>query len=152
VHTRIGSFLRYWLPPIIWSSAILAASTAQFSSSNSGPWLHDLVLRVLGHDLAPHFFDLLHFGLRKAGHLTAYGILSALWFRAFRSGQALSWRPRWAAWAVALAVAVASTDEWHQSFIPSRTGTIHDVFLDAGGAILAQLLVRVAQVLLIFHP
>jgi VanZ family protein len=22
-------------------------------------------------------------------------------------------------------------DEWHQSFIPSRTGTVHDVILDS---------------------
>jgi len=36
---------------------------------------------------------------------------------------------------------VASLDEWHQSFIPSRTGTPKDVLLDSCAAIAAQILV-----------
>ena len=40
-----------------------------------------------------------------------------------------------------LTAVVASLDEWHQTFIPSRTGTIHDVILDTSAAIAAQLLV-----------
>jgi len=44
-----------------------------------------------------------------------------------------------------------SIDEIHQSFVPSRTGTWHDVVLDMAGAAVAQILIRVAQVLL-FRP
>jgi VanZ family protein len=36
---------------------------------------------------------------------------------------------------------VASLDEWHQSFIPSRTGTVRDVILDTCAGIGAQILV-----------
>jgi VanZ family protein len=36
---------------------------------------------------------------------------------------------------------VASLDEWHQSYLPSRTGSIHDVFLDTCAGIGAQILV-----------
>jgi VanZ family protein len=36
---------------------------------------------------------------------------------------------------------VASLDEWHQSFIPSRTGTPRDVALDTCAGIAAQVLI-----------
>ena len=36
---------------------------------------------------------------------------------------------------------VASLDEWHQSFIPSRTGAVRDVVLDTCAGIGAQVLI-----------
>jgi VanZ family protein len=36
---------------------------------------------------------------------------------------------------------VASLDEWHQTFIPSRTGRWQDVVLDTCAGIAAQLLI-----------
>jgi VanZ family protein len=33
---------------------------------------------------------------------------------------------------------VACLDEWHQSYIPSRTGNLHDVLLDSTAALIAQ--------------
>jgi VanZ family protein len=36
---------------------------------------------------------------------------------------------------------VASLDEWHQSFIPSRTGRWQDVVLDSCAGIAAQILI-----------
>ena len=46
------------------------------------------------------------------------------------------WRPSWLSWLGT--VFVATMDEWHQSYIPSRTGSIWDVVLDsaAGAAFL----------------
>jgi VanZ family protein len=38
---------------------------------------------------------------------------------------------------------VASCDEWHQTFLPNRTGTPWDVLLDCTGAIILQLIVYV---------
>ena len=125
---------------------ILLASSDALSAANSGPWLQTLVTTILGHALPPHQFNLLHFVLRKASHLTEYAILGALLFRALRAdGQ--GWNVRWSAAAVAIAAAVASVDEWHQTFVPSRTGAFSDVILDTFGAALAQILIRVAQVL-----
>jgi VanZ family protein len=34
---------------------------------------------------------------------------------------------------------VATLDEWHQSFLPSRTGTFRDVILDSSAAVVAQI-------------
>lgn len=139
-------FLTYWLAPIAWAVMILAASSDVFSASHTGGWI-EIVISWLGPSLSPQALDLLNQILRKLGHVTAYGILSALSFRALRGGRP-QWNPRWAIGAVALTALVASIDEYHQSFIPSRTGTWHDVVLDTSAAILVQIAVRAAQVLL----
>jgi VanZ family protein len=46
---------------------------------------------------------------------------------------------QWATIALLSASLVAMLDEWHQSFLPSRTGTLRDVVLDSTAAVLAQI-------------
>jgi VanZ family protein len=75
--------------------------------------------------------------VRKAAHLTVYATLSALWFRA-RRGPRAGWQPSWALLGLLVSMLVAISDEVHQSFVPSRTGTPWDVLLDTFGALLAQ--------------
>ena len=36
---------------------------------------------------------------------------------------------------------VACLDEWHQTYLPSRTGNLHDVLLDGSGALVAQIVI-----------
>ncbi|HXA16487.1 MAG TPA: VanZ family protein [Thermoanaerobaculia bacterium] len=139
--------LNYWLPPILWSAVVMSASTDLFSGANTGSVLGHVVVWLLGHSVLPSTLDTMNFVIRKSAHLTEYGIFSALTFRALR-GQQESWKPRWAGGAILLAACLASIDEIHQTFVPSRTGTWHDVVLDAAGATVAQILIRVAQVLL----
>jgi len=52
-----------------------------------------------------------------------------------------SWTFRWARIAVLGTALVATLDEWHQSFLPSRTGRWQDVVLDTSAGIAAQILV-----------
>ena len=81
--------------------------------------------------------------IRKSGHVFGYGLLSILFFRAWRetlpSLTGARWMLRWSSIAVLGTAVVASLDEWHQSFIPSRTGTYKDVILDTSAGIAAQL-------------
>jgi VanZ family protein len=140
-------FLTYWFPPIAWSAVILLASTDAFSGANTGSVLERVLVWFTGHPVAPATLDRLNFLIRKSAHLTEYGILGALAFRAIRGEQRL-WSLRWSVGAILLAAFVASIDEIHQTFVPSRTGTFHDVLLDAAGATVAQILIRAAQVLL----
>jgi VanZ family protein len=142
--------LNYWLPPIVWAAVILLASTDGFSGSNTAVALQRIAVRFLGHPLAPATAEMLNFLIRKTAHVSDYGILSALTFRAFR-GERPAWNARWAIGAIVFATIIATLDETHQSFVPSRTGTWHDVLLDAAGATVAQILIRAAQVLL-FRP
>jgi VanZ family protein len=139
--------LNYWLPPIVWSAVILIASTDLFSGSNTAGVLQRIAMTIFGHRLAPDTAATLNFLMRKTAHLTEYGILSALVFRALR-GEQRSWSARWAIGAIVFAMCIATIDEIHQSFVPSRTGTWHDVLLDSAGAAIAQILIRAAQVLL----
>ncbi|HKD02812.1 MAG TPA: VanZ family protein, partial [Terriglobales bacterium] len=47
----------------------------------------------------------------------------------------------WAGIAFFMTALVACLDEWHQTFLPSRTGTLHDVLLDSTAAFAAQLMI-----------
>ena len=151
VHAAVRRELNYWLPPIVWTALILIASTDLFSGSNTAGVLQRIAATIFGHRLAPATAETLNFVMRKTAHLTEYGILSALTFRALR-GETRSWSVRWAIGAVFFATVIASIDEIHQSFVPSRTGTWHDVALDATGAAIAQIIIRAAQVLLFRSP
>jgi VanZ family protein len=139
--------LNYWLPPIVWATVILIASIDLFSGSNTGGMLERIGVSIFGYRLSPEATATLNTVIRKTAHLMEYGILGALTFRALR-GDRKSWSPRWAIGAIVFATFIASIDEIHQSFVPSRTGTWHDVVLDAAGATIAQILIRAAQVLL----
>lgn len=138
--------MRYWLPPALWTAVILLASSDLFSAAHTGSILEDVITAVLGHPLSRERFDLLHLLIRKSAHVTEYGILGALLFRAIRN-ERTGWRGRWAILAVAITMAIASVDEWHQTFVPSRTASPVDVAIDTAGAAAAQILIRAAQML-----
>jgi VanZ family protein len=70
--------------------------------------------------------------LRKCAHLTEYAILAVLLVRAAGSY----------AWAFALAVGYAGTDEFHQTFVRGRHGSPVDVGIDAVGALIGLTLWR----------
>ncbi|GAD13449.1 vanZ family protein [Geobacillus kaustophilus GBlys] len=89
-----------------------------------------------GDEEGPPF---LNFLIRKAAHLTEFGILAALVWRALlpkRFAYAGAWL---------FATAYAATDEWHQSFEPGRTATPKDVAIDSCGALIALLIVFVCR-------
>ena len=81
--------------------------------------------------------------VRKAAHVTEYAILALLLYRAMRRTLERSpeiWCRQCAGWAFGIALIYAASDEWHQSFVPSRGGTIHDVLIDGAGAALGLVL------------
>jgi VanZ family protein len=78
----------------------------------------------------------LNFVIRKFAHLSAFGILAFLVWKAMFPHR-FAWIGAWS-----FAVLYAATDEWHQSFQPGRTALVSDVLIDACGALLALLFVR----------
>lgn len=130
------NFLRYHLPALAWAALIFLFSTTAFSAENTGHILHPLLEWLFGK-ISEARFDFIHFLVRKAAHLTVYATLSALWFRAGR-GPRSGWRASWALLGLLVSLLIASADEFHQSFVPSRTGTPWDVLLNTFGALLAQ--------------
>jgi len=74
------------------------------------------------------------FVVRKLGHMGVFGILALLSWRALAGTTA--WRRPWA-WAFALTVLYAATDELHQGFVAGRHLSAVDVGIDATGALIA---------------
>lgn len=105
---RTKQILKQWLPLLLWMGAIYFMS-AQPSESlpDAGAW------------------DLL---IKKGAHFTAYAILVLLAYQA------------WGVWkrpflsAFVIAVLYAISDEYHQTFVPGRNGTMWDVMIDLAGA------------------
>jgi VanZ family protein len=138
---RTPAFFSYWLPPVLWCGAILAFSGDLGSSGNTLGLLRWLLSFL--PSLSPGQLPVLHFYLRKAGHVLAYAALSFLWFRAVRGELSLS--PRQAFfWALGLSLLVSLADEGHQSFFGTRTGCLADVGLDFSAAFLAALVCGLA--------
>ena len=72
--------------------------------------------------------------MRKLGHLGVFGILALLLLHALAGTTA--WRRPWA-WAFALTVLYAASDELHQEFVAGRHLSALDVGIDATGALIA---------------
>ena len=128
---------------MLWLVVIAIESTAQLSARNTSRILYPLLHFLFGMNLQR--FQIWHFYIRKTGHVIGYGTLSILLFRAWRATlPALTngkWKLRWASIAILGTALVASLDEWHQTYIPSRTGSVRDVVLDTCAGIAAQVLV-----------
>src|SRR5260370_17940781 len=121
---------------------IFIGSSNLLSASNTSAFL----VRPL-HWLFPQASEgtlaILHFLIRKAGHLTEYAILALLAARAFRTSSRELLRRRWF-WAPLLFVVIYSlTDEYHQSFVPSRTASIYDSMIDSMGGLAALILLAI---------
>ena len=146
---------RAWIPALLWLSLIAFESTAMMSAEHTGHLLLTLA-RLFDPRVSVAHVRLLNEVGRKIGHCIGYGILSLVMLRAWwatltlpRSATQLppwsamvtSWSAR-AAWLALLsAAAVASLDEWHQTMLPGRTGTLRDVALDTTVAALVQLVI-----------
>ena len=128
---------RYWLPLVAWAIMIFTASTDAFSARHTGSVIQTIIAAIVGHPLPLKYFDPLHFVIRKLAHLTEYAILGALAFRAVRAEER-GWSARWATIAIVISCLVAASDEFHHSFVPSRTPSPVDVAIDTVGAAIAQ--------------
>lgn len=135
--------VKTWIAAGLWMLLIAIESTDMLSAEHTSRLLYPLLHYLMGMDLAR--FAVVHHYIRKVGHFVGYFTLSFFLFRAWRATLHLPWAPRWAlrwaAIAFTMSAMVASLDEWHQTFIPSRTGVFSDVVLDSCAALTAQILI-----------
>src|SRR5688572_5216985 len=118
-----------FLPAVLWTMLVAWFSTDMWSASGPGTGLFS---RLLGALLPWASFEQIQgviWVIRKAAHLTEYGVLAMLWRWAFAPRGAASW-----SLAFGLSVLTAALDEIHQSTTAARTGSIVDVLVDAAGA------------------
>jgi VanZ family protein len=100
-----------WCAVVLWMGVIFALSA----------------IPSLASPLAPVY----DFMLRKLAHMALYAVLTVLLFRALRTHMASKTH------ALLLAVLVAGvyacSDEWHQTVVPGRVGSLRDVGIDTLG-------------------
>jgi VanZ family protein len=139
--------VKAWIALILWLIVIAIESTTYLAAQNTSRFLYPLMHFLFGIDEVT--FEPYHAFLRKSGHVLGYGLLSILLFRAWRetlpSAKGTRWTLRWASIAMLGTALVASLDEWHQSYLPTRTGTVRDVVLDSCAGIAAQLAIFLAH-------
>jgi VanZ family protein len=129
-----------WLPVALGIAVIVVESTETFGSDHTSGPLRRLFEALFG-SVADASWELIHHVIRKTGHFTGYGFIGLAWLRAWWFTLPRS-RFRQDAFLALLGTAmIASCDEWHQSYLPNRTGSPWDVLLDCTGAIVLQLIV-----------
>ena len=127
-------FLRYWLPVLMWLGVMFVGSTGLLSAEQTSRFFVPF-LRWLKPDIATETLAQIHFYVRKLGHISEYAILAMLLWRAVRSATNLRMKKSIVFVAVWLACGIfAASDEFHQTFIASRTATSSDVAIDLCGA------------------
>lgn len=118
-------YVYYWLPPLVWMSIIFYMSSQhRITMTNSE---------------TEDFFAF------KTLHVIEYAFLFFLLYRALTT---LAFKKHQLTFIIAFLVAsfYSMTDEFHQLFIPSRTGRVRDVFIDMGGMIIMYTIIRTIRV------
>jgi len=124
------------MPVIIWMGLIFAGSSDMLSAAHTSRFLVPFLL-WLDPAMSYQTIAAIHIAFRKLGHVTEYAILAALLWRGLRVTFGALSRTTIAACTIIVAGCFAATDEFHQSFVPTRTATIHDVFIDCLGIAIA---------------
>ncbi|MFC0558414.1 VanZ family protein [Halalkalibacter alkalisediminis] len=120
----------WWCAALLWCIGIAIATRQPFFTGDATEEL-----------LTNPLFDsaILNYYARKLVHLTAFGLL-AIFFWLALEGKEKRYLFAWL-----LATLYGAIDEWHQSFIPERSGLVSDVAIDSIGALLALLVVYGVQ-------
>jgi VanZ family protein len=102
--------IRRWLVALTWMAMIFAVSSRSNPPAPDDPTLD--------------------FIWKKSVHIASYALLAVLVRRALDPFQQAT------PWALVLTLGYAISDEFHQSFVPGRTGRATDVLIDMFGAVL----------------
>ncbi|HEX3820269.1 MAG TPA: VanZ family protein [Candidatus Sulfotelmatobacter sp.] len=139
--------LKAWIAAVLWLIVIAIESTTYLSAHNTSRILYPILHFIFGVDHSR--FDIWHFYIRKSGHVIGYAMLCLLLFRAWKETLPApgnpKWTMRWATIAILGTALVACLDEWHQSFLPSRTGIWQDAVLDTVAGMAAQIILLLCQ-------
>ena len=130
-------FFRYWLPALVWMAVIFVGSTDVLSEPNTSRFIVPLLFWLNPH-ISFEAVDMINMACRKFGHVSEYAILAVLLWRALRAET--HWQARISVMFVATLLgcaAFAAGDEFHQSFVPTRTPSLRDILIDLAGASVA---------------
>ena len=130
-------------PLVLWAALIFIGSTSLLSGSHTSA----LVRPVLW--LFPHASEatlaLIHFIIRKCGHFAEYAVFASLATRAFKTSSRDFLRDHWFVASLLLVIVYSLSDEFHQSFVPSRAASIYDSIIDSVGGLMALSLLAIRK-------
>jgi VanZ family protein len=139
-------FLIYIGPLLLWMIVIFYLSTDHGSKGNTLPAIRSILYRLwpdAPNHLSFEMINRIDWNIRKTCHIVEYLILGLFAFRAVAFGSR-EVRPKNILLPLLIGVAYATSDEIHQSFIPSRTGAAADIFFDVFG-------INTALILCLWH-
>ncbi len=137
-----------WLPSVLIMATIFYFSAKPDTNSNESSML--ITNRVIKlyealtdtqnqNDISIETMEQINLIIRKTAHFCEYALLAASFALHFilwkQKGKRLFIAP------VILASLYAATDEFHQTFVPGRSGQWKDVFLDTSGAVIGSLII-----------
>jgi VanZ family protein len=137
--TRSNRFWRY-APLAAWLTLIFFASTGELNAANTSLIVRPLLLWLFPN-ISEAQIGVAHFMVRKAAHFTEYSILALLAVRAFTNSSHKVLRRQWFWFSLLLIALYALSDEFHQSFVPSRTASIYDSLIDVSGGLTALIII-----------
>ena len=138
-----------WWPVVVGVAVIVIESTPDLGADHTTRPLRWLYQEIFG-PASDARWAIVHHYIRKSGHFLGYGMLGLAWLRAWWLTLPRSEFLMDTLLALLGTAMTASADEFHQSFLPNRTGTPWDVLLDCSGALVMQLLVYVGM--RVFRP
>ena len=109
---KINNIIKSWFPVFLCCAVIYYLSS----------------IPNLKSDL-PNQWD---FVLRKIAHMIEYGILTIFLFRAYFKNNGFTIKKS-ISFAIMFSLTYALTDEYHQTFVFGRQGSLNDVFIDSLG-------------------
>jgi VanZ family protein len=133
--------VRRYGPLLFWLAFISLASTGEFSAANTSALVRPLLLWLFPNLSEAHLATA-HFLTRKAAHFTEYAVLAFLARRAFVTSTHVFIQRLWFHLGLLLVVIYALLDEFHQSFVPSRTASLYDSAIDIGGGLMVLLIFK----------
>ncbi|MDV3426479.1 MAG: VanZ family protein [Bacillota bacterium] len=126
-----------WSLVIAFMTAIFIFSSEKAADSEQKSQFVIYILNILGINVESAFGSLADFAVRKAAHFTEYFILYLLIFNALYNDFNKKTSLLFSLFFVFL---YASTDEYHQLFVPGRSGKFRDVLIDTSGGALGLLI------------
>ncbi len=142
-----------FIPPLVWMLVIfLFSATPAVQSTQESTGLAGMIVDMAGWfvPIDParklYWIAFLEPHLRKAAHMTEFAVLFLLWMRALNKASADQIRSVFIA--AGVCILYAASDEFHQLFVPGRSGMLTDVCIDAFGVLIAAffyLLVRIIK-------
>ena len=124
-------------PLLLWMGFIFFVSTNRGSAENTTSTLNSILTRLspgVVRYLSLAQISRVDWNIRKTAHITEYALLGILAFRAYAFGNP-RFRSRVLILTLLTGIFYAASDEYHQSFVPSRGAAAADVFFDTFGVL-----------------